>query len=144
LGNIKKQYLLIDVTQNLENVLICIEDASISLENADISNTRKVSEGRKVSKEGEAAPPASAPAPPPITKESLVIQYGQALVDTYIAKATNYHHTGDKAIMKAAEWLATDVESGKIKRKPKKKTSFDLDEYQKTVDNYKPVYINKE
>jgi len=36
------------------------------------------------------------------------------------------------------------VESGKIKRKPKKKTSFDLDEYQKTVDNYKPVYINKE
>jgi hypothetical protein len=80
---------------------------------------------------------------PPITQDYLVQIYGKQLTDVYLAKAKKYKCTGDKAVLKAAEWMAADSNEGKIKPKNQKETSFDLDEYQALVDSFIPVYKKK-
>ena len=84
----------------------------------------KVKESRV--EENPAAPSAQK------VKDDLIAKYGKSMVEAYISKAMSYSYTGDKAIYKAAQWMAED------KVKPQKETSFDLEEYEEMERNYTP------
>ena len=134
---VKRQYLLISDTQKSGNVNIIEKNVDISGENADISKQSKVEKRRVEESRGEGRPPAS-----PSQMQELINKYGKPLVDSYIQKAGAYQYTGEKAVGKASQWLAEDEARGKIK--PKKETSFDLEEYTSMVKAYRPKYKKKE
>ena len=101
----------------------------------------------KQSKEEESRGEEPPPAPPPSPKQDeLVKRYGQALVDTYIAKAQRYRKTGTQAVLCAAQWLAEDEAAGKFAKKasksaiPSGETSMNIDEYERRLESYVPVY----
>ena len=104
------------------------------------------SKGKK-SKEKESRGEEPPPAPPPSPKQDeLVKRYGQALVDTYIAKAQRYRKTGAQAVLCAAQWLAEDDAAGKFAKKahrsaiPSGSSSLHLDDYEQRLESYIPVY----
>lgn len=117
-------------------------NSDLSPINADLSHSSVVY-GSEVYGSEVGASPSSPSATPPITQDYLVQIYGKQLTDVYLAKAKKYKCTGDKAVLKAAEWMAADSNEGKIKPKNQKETSFDLDEYQALVDSFTPVYKKK-
>ena len=73
-------------------------------------------------------------------------KYGQALVDAYIAKAQRYRKTGTQAVLCAAQWLAEDEAAGKFAKNasksaiPSGETSMKIDEYERRLESYVPVY----
>ena len=78
---------------------------------------------------------------PPTTRTELEQKYGEAVTASYLAKAAAYRYTGDKAIFKAAQWLAEDEANGKIKKSGgTDRTSLDMAAYQEMVMSHPPVY----
>lgn len=79
--------------------------------------------------------------PPPPTKESLYQLYGKQLTDVYLVKAARYRR-GEEGILLAAEWLAKDTKAGTASKgvMPVENSSLELDEYEKRVLDYVPVF----
>ena len=85
-------------------------------------------------------------APTPTLKtEALVKEYGEEVVAVYIAKSARYGKNGDEAVKYAGKWLAEDKASGKVQFGKKAacvsgETSLNLDQFDKSLENFIPVY----
>lgn len=138
---VEKAYLLLRNTQVFKNVYISGANADISEENAYANEQSKGKESKgKESRGEEAAPP---PAP---TKESLYQLYGKQLTDVYLVKAARYRHSEEGILLAAAEWLAKDTKAGTASKgvMPVENSSLELDEYEKRVLDYVPVFEERD
>ena len=136
--DVKEEYLLYSVARNLKNVYISGGNVDMNAKNESISEQSRVEESRVKESRGEEAPPPAAS--PPLTREELENTYGSATVKAYLAKAAKYRKQGQAALIAAAKWMAQDVASGKLKAKRKRETSFDLSDYDETLNAFVPVY----
>lgn len=136
--DVKEEYLLYSAARNLKNVYISGGNVDMNAKNERISEQSRVEESRREESRGEEAPPPAAS--PPLTLEELENTYGSATVKAYLAKAAKYRKQGQAALIAAAKWMAQDVASGKLKAKRKRETSFDLSDYDETLNAFVPVY----
>lgn len=116
--------------------------SGINMDKSEKNRSKSENNSTKESKEKESRVKERSETATPSLMQDIVSRYGKPLVDSYIQKAGTYKYTGDKAIDKAAQWLAEDAARGKIK--PKKETSFDLDAYTDMVKAYRPKFSKKE
>lgn len=126
---------LVFKTVSLKKTPESLEKTPVSLQN---NPQRRGKENRGKESRGVPSPPA---------KESLYALYGKPLVDVYLAKAARYRRGEQAILLAAAEWLAKDAEEGRAKRPgapPVENSSLDLDEYEKRVKEYVPVFEKKE
>lgn len=92
-------------------------------------------------KESRVEESRAAPPPPQPTYPALAEAYGKPLVDAYIAKARRYKKREEQLLLVAAQWLAEDKAAGRLPKQPVcKEHSFDLEEYEQAVREFRPVY----
>jgi hypothetical protein len=106
-------------------------------DNQPINPQSREKESKGKDRKGEEGAP---PSPP--TKESLYQLYGKQLTDVYLVKAARYRRSEEGILLAAAEWLAKDTKAGTAPKgaMPVENSSLELDEYEKRVLQYVPVF----